>query len=82
MRIQIRNSLSHPEHQTLQGVINSLQCNRREALRIAIYELGKSGHKAAASLVSFASKSNKEKRHTGRKTKIEIRLPKKRIPEI
>ena len=58
---KVETLLSHQEHQTLQGVINSLQCNRREALRIAIYELGKSGHKAAASLVRFASKSSKEK---------------------
>ena len=73
---KVESLLSHQEHQTLLGLINSLQCNQRDALRIAIYELDKSGHKAATSLIRDANKSSKEKGHTARNKKIEIRLPK------
>ena len=73
---KVESLLSHQEHQILHGVVNSLQCNHREALRIAIYELDKSGHKAAVAEIRFASKSSKEKGHTARNKKIGIRLPK------
>ena len=68
--------LSHQEDQILVGIINSLQCDQREALRIAIYELVKSEYKAAVSYIHYASKTTKDKGHTARNKKIVFRLPK------
>ncbi|WP_157859770.1 hypothetical protein [Prochlorococcus marinus] len=41
--------LSAQEEQMLEGLTNSLQCNQREAIRIALYEASRSGLKALQS---------------------------------
>ena len=41
--------LSAQEDQMLEGLINSLQCNQRQAIRIALHEASRSGFKALQS---------------------------------
>ncbi|WP_205909724.1 hypothetical protein [Prochlorococcus sp. P1361] len=41
--------LSAQEDQMLEGLINSFQCNQREAIRIALHEVSRSGFKALQS---------------------------------
>tara|TARA_B100001964_G_scaffold238821_1_gene305018 strand:- start:1881 stop:2216 length:336 start_codon:yes stop_codon:yes gene_type:complete len=41
--------LSAQEDQMLEGLINSLQCDQREAIRIALHEASRSGFKALQS---------------------------------
>ncbi len=68
--------LSAQEDQMLEGLINSLQCNQREAIRIALYEASRSGFKALQSTSTRARASTTSKGRTGRSRPLSVSLPK------
>lgn len=68
--------LSTQEDQMLEGLTNSLQCNQREAIRIALYEASRSGFKALQSTSRCARASTTDKGHTGRSRPLWVSLPK------
>ena len=52
--------LSAQEDQMLEGLANSLQCNQREAIRIALHEASRSGFKALQSTSRCASINSRQ----------------------
>ena len=60
MCFQSRNPLSPQENQTLEGLTRTLQTSKRDAIRIAIYELGKTYLKQR--IFSNMQKKNQKKR--------------------
>ena len=68
--------LSHQENQILNGVINTLQTNKRDVIRIATYELSLRSTQEAESLVDYASRESRKRGHTSRSKKHSIKLPK------
>ena len=68
--------LSAQEDQMLEGLANSLQCNQREAIRIALHEASRSGFKALQSTSRCARASTTNKGHTGRSRPLSVSLPK------
>ena len=65
--------LSPQEKQILEAITRTLQTSKRDAVRIAIYELGKDVFKAE-NFLKYADKKTKEKGHTSRSFKIPIRV--------
>lgn len=55
--------LSAQEDQMLEGLISSLQCNQREAIRIALHEASRSGFKA---LQNTSRRGGKERQQQAR----------------
>ncbi len=43
LKCRIKTLVSYQEKQALEGLINTLQCDEREAIRIALYEAARSG---------------------------------------
>ena len=68
--------LSAQEDQMLEGLANSLQCNQREAIRIALHEASRSGFKALQSTSRCARASTTSKGHAGRSRPLSVSLPK------
>ena len=64
---KVESILSPQENQTLEGLTRTLQTSKRDAIRIAIYELGKDVFKAE-NLLEYADKKTKERGHTSRNT--------------
>ena len=60
----------------LVGLTNTLQCNEREAVRIALYEASKSPEKAHQDAFACASSQSTEKGHQGRSSLKQWKLPK------
>ena len=57
---------STQELQILVGLTNTLQCDEREAVRIALYEASRNAEKAHESTFRYASAKTAEKAHQGR----------------
>lgn len=57
---------STQELQMLVGLTNTLQCNEREAVRIALYEASRSAEEAHKAAFRYASSETTEKAHQGR----------------
>ena len=68
---------STQELQMLVGLTNTLQCNQREAVCIALYEASISLHKAYNSAFRYACSESTEKAHQGRSSRVQWKLPKK-----
>ncbi len=70
---KVETILSPQEKQILDGITNTLQTSKRDAVRIAIYELGKDVFKAE-NFLKYADKGTKEKGHTSRSVECSYRL--------
>ena len=70
---KVETILSPQENQTLEGLTRTLQTSKRDAIRIAIYELGKDVFKAE-NLLKYADKKTKERSHTSRNFELHIRV--------
>ena len=67
---------SPQEIQMLEGLTNSLQCDEREAIRIALYEASRSSSEAYEAAIDYSKSDSKERGHTARSTKGRWNLPK------
>ena len=70
---KVETILSPQENQILEGLTRTLQTSKRDAVRIAIYELGKDVFKAE-NFLKYADKKTKEKGHTSRSFELPIRV--------
>ncbi len=70
---KVETILSPQEKQILDGITNTLQTSKRDAIRIAIYELGKDVFKAE-NFLKYAEKETKEKGHTSRSVECSYRV--------
>ena len=59
---KVETILSPHENQTLEGLTRTLQTSKRDAVRIAIYELGKDVFKAE-NLLKYAKKNQRKRSH-------------------
>ena len=57
------------------GLANSLQCDKREAFRIALYEIALIDSQLLADAIECARSTTKVKGHTSRSTKTSLNLP-------
>ena len=73
---KMQTILSQQEELMVAGLANCLQCNERDAVRIALYELGNdSDRQFIQSLVAASSAGSKLKGHTARNRKLSVSLP-------
>lgn len=70
---KVETIFSPQEKQILEGITNTLQTSNRDAVRIAIFELGKDIFKAE-NFRKYADKETKEKGHTSRSVECSYRL--------
>jgi len=70
---KVETIFSPQEKQILEGITNTLQTSNRDAVRIAIYELGKDIFKAE-NFLKYADKGTKEKGHTSRSVECSYRV--------
>ena len=68
--------ISQQEQQQLLGMTNTLQCQERDALRIALYEISKDAQAAFAKAYDKAKAGSTAKGHEGRDRKLKFNLPK------
>ena len=73
---KVKTILSPQEKQILDGITNTLQTSKRDAVRIALYELGKDVFKAENFLI-YADKETKERGHTSRSVECSFKVIKK-----
>ena len=66
---------SQQELEQINGITNSLQCDTREAIRIALFEVIKEAHAAYEKTYEKAKSGSTCKGHEGRKTKKRLTLP-------
>jgi len=67
---------SPQEIQMIEGLTNSLQCDEREVIRIALYEASRSSSEAYEAAIDYSKSDSKERGHTARSTKGRWNLPK------
>ena len=60
----------------LVGLTNTLQCNEREAIRIALYEASRSARSAHEKAFTYAASESSDKGHQGRSSAKQWKLPK------
>ena len=72
---KIQLVLSHQESQMVEGLTNILGTKEREAVRIACHEAATSVHKDAGNYLPYGSSSSRKRGHTGRNTKLALKLP-------
>ena len=60
----------------LVGLANTLQCNEREAIRIALYEVSSSAEEAHKAAFKYATSEATDKAHQGRSSLKQWKLPK------
>ena len=70
---KVETILSPQEKQILEGITRTLQTSKRDAVRIAIYELGKDVFKAV-NFLKYANKETKERGHTSRSVECSCRV--------
>ena len=66
---------SQQELEQINGITNSLQCDTREAIRIALFEVIKEAHAAYEKTYEKAKSGSTYKGHEGRRTKKRLTLP-------
>ncbi len=71
-----KSKFSMQELQMLVGLTNTLQCNEREAVRIALYEAAERPEKAHETAFTCAASQSTEKGHQGRSSLKQWKLPK------
>ena len=72
----IESLFSQQEIEQIKGITNSLQCERRDAIRIALFEVAKELQEAKAKTYEKAKAGSTVKGHEGRKTTTRFNLPK------
>ena len=70
---KVETIFSPQEKQILEGITRTLQTSKRDAVRIAIYELGKDVFKAE-NFLKYANKETKERGHTSRSVEYTCRV--------
>ena len=70
---KVETILSPQENQTLKGLTRILQTSKRDAIIIAVYELGKDVFKAE-NLLKYSEKETKKIGHTSRNLELPIRV--------
>jgi len=81
-KFRLKTLISQQEENMLIGLTNTLQCNRREAIRIAFYEACRRGSKAVEECVPYASRYSKDKAHVGRSRPLTVALPNSEKQEL
>ena len=81
-KFRLKTLISQQEENMLIGLTNTLQCNRREAIRIAFYEACRRGSKAVKECVPYASRYSKDKAHVGRSRPLTVALPNSEKQEL
>ena len=76
LKFRMKTILSQQEEQMLVGLINTLQCEEREAIRIALYEAARRGRSWVEGCVPYASRFSTFKAHVGRSRQITVALTK------
>ena len=76
LKFRMKTILSQQEEQMLKGLTNTLQCEQREAIRIAFYEAARRGKDWVGCFLPFASRTSKHKAHVGRSRQITVALTK------
>ena len=74
-RFRIKTILSKQEEQMLDGLTNTLQCNRKDALRITFYEAARRGSKLVQPYSIYAKRDSTARGHTSRSIKLTAALP-------
>ena len=75
LKYRVKTILSVQENQQLTGLVNSLQCNQRDAIRIAFYEALRRGTESLQTVLKYATRDSKERGHTARSHRLLISLP-------
>ena len=75
LKFRVKTILSVQENQQLTGLVNSLQCNQRDAIRIAFYEALRRGTESLQTVLKYATRDSKERGHTARSHRLLISLP-------
>ncbi len=75
LKHRVKTILSVQENQQLTGLVNSLQCNQRDAIRIAFYEALRRGTESLQTVLKYATRDSKERGHTARSHRLLISLP-------
>ena len=76
LKFRIKSLLSQQEEQMIKGLINTFQCEEREAIRIAFYEAARRGKEWVEGCVPFAVRDSTFKAHVGRSRHITVALSK------
>ena len=74
-KFRLKTKLSHQEEQQLEGLINSLQCSKIEAIRISFYEALRRGKESLQTALVYALRDSKEIGHTARSKTLTVALP-------
>ena len=75
LKHRVKTILSVQENQQLTGLVNSLQCNQRDAIRIAFDEALRRGTESLQTVLKYATRDSKERGHTARSHRLLISLP-------
>jgi len=67
--------ISHQERQTIEGLVNTLECSERQALRICIHEFLASVKVMPEQDLECAKSGSSKKGHEGRETQLKLQLP-------
>lgn len=67
--------ISHQERQTIEGLVNTLECSERQALRICIHEFLASVKVIPEQDIECAKSGSSKKGHEGRETQLKLQLP-------
>ena len=76
LKFRMKTLLSQQEEQMIKGLINTFQCDEREAIRIAFYEAARRGKSCVESFIPYAVRDSKLKAHVGRSRHITVALTK------
>ena len=71
----IKTLFSQQEVEQIRGIVNSLQCEERDALRIALYETSRNAESAYKKTFEKAKTLSTVKGHEGRKYEARVSLP-------
>ena len=85
LKCRMKTLVSHQEKQELEGLTNTLQCDEREAIRIALYEAARRGSERTRGTLEKASRSSNIGGHTKREKELKVSLPcseKEKIMEL
>ena len=85
LKCRMKTLVSHQEKQELEGLVNTLQCEEREAIRIALYEAARRGSERTRGAIEKASRSSTIAGHTKREKELKVSLPcseKEKIMEL
>src|SRR5210317_1563303 len=71
----LKTVISHQEKQIIDGLVNTLECSERQALRICIYEFLSKTEETPTQDLARARSGSSEKGHEKRNHKLKLQLP-------